>query len=110
VVAAVLALVVVACLAWARYLDWTPDEACTRAVAPLREGGRALVIGGAGYGLPLVLGLLALAAPVAAGPALGLAGALLVTGQILAKPGLILAGGRLRSITLAVVPSKRRSS
>ena len=110
VVAAVLALVVVACLTWSRYLVWTPDEGFTRAVAPLREGGWALVIAGAGYGLPLVLGLLALAAPVAAGPALGLAGALLVTGQILAKARLILAGGRLGSITLAIVPSKRRSS
>jgi hypothetical protein len=109
-VGAVLALVIVAFVAWARYLVWTSEDSYTRAVAPLREGHSALVIDGAGYGLPLLLGLLALAAPVVAGPALALAGALLITGQVYAKARLILAAGQLRPITLAIVPSRRRSS
>jgi DMSO reductase anchor subunit len=107
---AVLALVIVAFVAWARYLVWTSEDSYTRAVAPLREGHSALVIDGAGYGLPLLLGLLALAAPAVAGPALALAGALLITGQVYAKARLILAAGQLRPITLAIVPSRRRSS
>ena len=97
-------------IAWARYLVWTSEESFTRAVAPLREGRSALVTDGAGYGLPLLLGLLALAAPAIAGPALGLAGALLVAGQVYAKARLILVAGQLRPITLAIVPSRRRSS
>jgi DMSO reductase anchor subunit len=108
-VGAVLALVVVAFVAWARYLVWTPEESFTRAVAPLREGGSALIIDGAGYGLPLLLGLLALAAPAVAGPALVLAGTLLAAGQVYVKARLILAAGQLRPITLAIVPSRRRS-
>jgi hypothetical protein len=68
------------------------------------------VIAGAGYGLPLLLGLLALAAPAVAGPPMGLAGALLVAGQVYAKARLILAAGRLRPITLTIALSKRRSS
>ena len=109
-VGAVLALVVVAFAAWARYLAWTSDDAYARAVAPLREGRSVLVIDGAGYGLPLLLGLLALAAPAVARPLLGVAGALLIAGQVYAKARLILAAGRLRPITLAIVPSRRRSS
>lgn len=107
---AVLALIVVTFIAWARYLVWTSEESFTRAVAPLREGRSALVAEGAGYGLPLLLGLLALAAPPVAIPVFGLVGALLITGQVYAKARLILAAGRLRPITLAVVPSRRRSS
>ena len=107
---AVLALIVVAFIAWARYLVWTSEDSYARAVAPLREGHSALVIDGVGYGLPLLLGLLALAAPAVAGPALALAGALLITGQVYAKARLILAAGQLRPITLAIVPSRRRSS
>jgi DMSO reductase anchor subunit len=109
-IGAVLALVVVAFVAWARYLAWTSAESYARAVAPLREGRAALVITGAGYGLPLLLGLLALAAPAVAGPALGLVGALLVAGQVYAKARLILAAGQLRPITLAITLSRRRSS
>jgi formate-dependent nitrite reductase membrane component NrfD len=109
-VAAVLALVVVALVTWSRYLLWSPADAYVRAVAPLREGGAALIIDGAGHGLPLLLGLLALAAPAVAGPALALAGALLIAGQVYAKARLILAAGQLRPITLAIVPSRRRSS
>lgn len=108
-VAAVLALIVVAFVAWARYLARASDVAFTRAVAPLREGGAALVIDGAGYGAPVLLGLLALAAPAIAAPTLGLAGALLIAGQLYAKARLILAAGHLRPITLAIAPSRRRS-
>ena len=109
-VGAVLTLVVVAFVAWARYLVWSPADSYARAVAPLREGAALLIIDGAGHGLPLLLGLAALAAPAIAGPALGLAGALLVAGQVYAKARLILVAGQLRPITLAIVPSRRRSS
>ncbi len=109
-VAGVLAVLVVAFAAWARYLVWTSEDSYARAVAPLRTGGPALIIDGAGYGLPLLLGLLALAAPAVAPPLLGLVGALLITGQVYAKARLVLAAGQLRPITLAIVPSRRRSS
>jgi formate-dependent nitrite reductase membrane component NrfD len=109
-VGGVLAVLVVAFAAWARYLVWTSEDSYARAVAPLRTGRPALIIDGAGYGLPLLLGLLALAAPAVAPPLLGLVGALLITGQIYAKARLVLAAGQLRPITLAIVPSRRRSS
>lgn len=109
-VGAVLALVVVAFVAWARYLVWMSGDSYTRAVAPLRDRGSVLIIDGAGHGLPLLLGLVALAAPAAAGPLLGFAGALLIAGQVYAKARLILVAGQLRPITLAIVPSRRRSA
>ncbi|HEX4995479.1 MAG TPA: DmsC/YnfH family molybdoenzyme membrane anchor subunit [Methylomirabilota bacterium] len=109
-VGAVLALVVVAFVAWARYLAWTSEDTYRRAVAPLREGRAALLIDGAGYGLPLLLGLLALAAPAVAGPLTGLAGTLLIAGQAYAKARLIRAAGRLRPITLGITLSRRRSA
>jgi DMSO reductase anchor subunit len=110
VVGAVLALVVAAFVAWARYLAWTAEDSYARAVAPLREGRAAALIDGAGHGLPLLLGLVALAAPAAAGPLLASAGALLVVGQVYAKARLSLAAGRLRPITLAIALPRRRSS
>ncbi|HSE06809.1 MAG TPA: DmsC/YnfH family molybdoenzyme membrane anchor subunit [Methylomirabilota bacterium] len=109
-VGAVLGLVGAAFVAWTRYLGWTSEDSFALAVAPLREGRSARVIDGAGYGLPLLFGLLALAAPVAAGPLLVLAGALLIAGQVYAKARLILAAGRLRPITLAIALSRRRPS
>jgi DMSO reductase anchor subunit len=109
-VGGVLLLIVVAFVVWTRYLAWRPEEAYRRAVAPLREGPAGAAIDAAGYGLPLLLGLLALAAPGASGPLLGLAGALLVAGQVCAKARLILAAGRLRPITLGIQTSRRRSS
>jgi DMSO reductase anchor subunit len=110
VIGVTLLLIVGAFVVWARYLAWTSEAAYRRAIAPLREGRSAVVIDGAGYGLPLLLGLLALAAPAVAGPLVGLAGALLVAGQGYAKARLILAAGHLRPITLALALSKRRSS
>jgi DMSO reductase anchor subunit len=109
-VGAGLALIAVAFLAWGRYLTWSSEDAYRQAVAPLREGRAAVVIDGAGYGLPFLLGLLALAAPAAAGPLLALAGLLLVAGQAYAKARLILAAGRLRPITLAIALPRRRPS
>lgn len=104
------ALVAAAFVAWRRYLAWTSEDSFVRAVAPLRATGSALVIDGAGYGLPVLLGLLALAAPAAAGPVLALAGALLITGQAWAKARLIRAAGQLRPITLTIAIAKRRLS
>ena len=79
-------------------------------MAPLQDGHAALVIDGAGYGLPLMLGLLALGVPVVAGPALALAGTLLIAGQASAKARLIRAAGQLRPVTLTLALSKRRPS
>jgi DMSO reductase anchor subunit len=110
VVAAVLALVVASFVAWDRYLVGSAEPAFLQAVATLRQGRSALVIDGGGYGLPFLLGLLALAAPAAAGPLLALAGALLVVGQVYAKGRLIRAAGQLRPITLALTVSPRRPS
>ncbi len=107
---ALLALIVVGFVAWARYLAWSRDGAFVRAVAPLTERHAARIIDGAGHGLPLLLIPLALAAPAVAAPALGLGGALLVAGQVYAKARLILAAGQLRPITLAIAPSRRRLS
>ena len=110
VIGGTLLLIVVSFVVWARYLAWTSEDAYRRAVAPLREGRSAVLIDGAGYGLPLLLGLLALAAPPVAGALTALAGALLVAGQAYAKARLIRAAGRLRPITLAIPLSRRRSS
>lgn len=110
VIAVTLLLIVVGLVVWARYLAWMSEDVYRRAVAPLREGSAAVVIVGAGYGLPLLLGLVALAAPAAAGFLTGLAGALLVAGQFYAKGRLIRAAGRLRPITLTIALSRRRSS
>jgi formate-dependent nitrite reductase membrane component NrfD len=105
-----LVLVVATSVAWARYLSWSSHESFARAIAPLREGYTALLVAGAGHALPLVLVGLALLVPLAAAPALGLAGALLIAGQVYAKARFILAAGQLRPITLAIAPSRRRSS
>jgi formate-dependent nitrite reductase membrane component NrfD len=104
-----LVLVVATSVAWARYLSWSSHESFARAIAPLREGYTALLVAGAGHALPLVLVGLALLVPLAAAPALGLAGALLIAGQVYAKARFILAAGQLRPITLAIAPSRRRS-
>ena len=110
VVASALALVAVGVIAWARYLVWSIEPAFVQAVAALRHGRPALVIEGSGYGLPLLLGLLALAVPAVAAPLLGLGGVLLVAGQVYVKARLIRAAGQLRPITLAISVVKRRPS
>lgn len=110
VVGAVLGLVVIGFFAWARYLVWSREPAFVQSVATLRQRRPALVIEAGGYGLPVLLGLLALATPAAAGPLLALAGALLVAGQVQAKACLIRAAGRLRPITLAISLPGRKPS
>lgn len=107
--AGVVALIALSFVAWARYLGWSSQESFVQAVAPLRQRQAALVVDGAGHGLPVLLVALALLVPPAAGPALGLAGALLMAGQAHAKAGLILDAGLLRPVTLRIVRSKRRS-
>lgn len=107
--AGVVALIALSFVAWARYLGWSSQESFVRAVAPLRQRKAALVVDGAGHGLPVLLVVLALLVPAAAGPALGLAGVLLMAGQAHAKAGLILDAGLLRPVTLRIVRSKRRS-
>ncbi len=110
VVGAVLGLVVIGFFAWARYLVWSREPAFVQSVATLRQRRSALVIEAGGYGLPVLLGLLVLATPAAAGPLLALAGALLVAGQVQAKACLIRAAGRLRPITLAISRPGRKPS
>ncbi|HEU4440119.1 MAG TPA: DmsC/YnfH family molybdoenzyme membrane anchor subunit, partial [Methylomirabilota bacterium] len=110
VVGVVLALAVIGFVAWDRYLVWSTEPAFVRAVAPLCQGAAALLIDAGAYGLPFLLGLLAVAAPAAAAPLLGLAGALLVAGQICTKARLVRTAGQLRPITLAISVSKRRPS
>ena len=109
-VGAVLGLVVIGFLAWARYLDGSREPAFVQSVATLRQRRSALVIEVGGHGLPVLLGLVALAAPAAAAPLLALAGALAVAGQVHAKACLVRAAGRLRPITLAVTLPGRRAS
>jgi DMSO reductase anchor subunit len=107
--AGVVALIALSFVAWTRYLGSSSQESFVQAVAPLRQRQVALVVDGAGHGLPVLLVVLALLVPAAAGPALGLAGALLVAGQAHAKAGLILDAGLLRPVTLRIARSKRRS-
>jgi formate-dependent nitrite reductase membrane component NrfD len=106
----VLGLAVIGFLAWTRYLGASREPAFVQAVAAMRHPRSVLVIEAGGYGLPLLLGLVALAAPASAGPLLGLAGVLLVTGQVYAKARLIRAAGQLRPITLAISRPERRPS
>src|SRR6266542_3971797 len=58
--------------------------------------------------LPLGVLVVALVAPAIAGPAAGLAGALMVAGQVYAKRELILEAGQLRPITVAHLRLSRR--
>ena len=104
------ALVAAAFVVWRRYLAWTSEDSFARAVARSARPARRSSSTGPGYGLPVLLGLLALGAPAAARPLLALAGALLITGQAWAKARLIRVAGQLRPITLTIALSKRRSS
>ncbi|HZP36387.1 MAG TPA: NrfD/PsrC family molybdoenzyme membrane anchor subunit [Methylomirabilota bacterium] len=110
VVVPVLGLVVIGFLAWIWYLRGSREFAFVQSVAPLRQWRSALVSEAGGHGLPVLLGLVALAAPAAAAPVLALAGALLIAGQAHAKAGLVRAAGRLRPITLAISLPGRRAS
>jgi DMSO reductase anchor subunit len=107
---ALLALVVVGFAAWTRYLNWSSDRVFVRAVAPLQERRAAAAIEQFGYAVPLVLGLVALAIPGAAGLLLALAGLSLIAGQVNAKARLILLVGQFRPIALDIELPDRRSS
>ena len=107
---ALLVLVVVGFAAWTRYLNWSSDRVFVRAVAPLQERRAAAAIEQFGYAVPLVLGLVAIAIPGAAGLLLALAGLSLIAGQVNAKARLILLVGQLRPITLDIELRDRRSS
>jgi DMSO reductase anchor subunit len=106
----VLVLIAGGFVGWAHNLFGTPGAAFAQAVAPLREGAGGVFIAVAGYGLPLLLGALAAIAPHAAPPALGVAGALLVAGQLCTKARLIRSAGLLRPITLAIASPRARRS
>ena len=107
---ALLVLVVVGFAAWTRYLNWSSDRVFVRAVAPLQERRAAAAIEQFGYAVPLVLGLVALAIPGAAGLLLALAGLSLIAGQVNARARLILLVGQLRPIALDIELPDRRSS
>ena len=110
VVGALLGLVVIGFLTWARYLGGSREPAFVQSVATLRRRRSALVIGAGGHGLPVLMALVALAAPAVSAPLLALAGALLVAGQAHVKACLVRAAGRLRPITLAIPQPGRRAS
>jgi DMSO reductase anchor subunit len=110
VVGALLALLAVGLGGWARYLNWSDAEAFRRAVAPLGRGGAALAIVGGGHLLPALLLALGATLPVLMPAALGLAGLLILGGQLHAKALLILAAGTLRPITLGGLHLQRRLS
>jgi DMSO reductase anchor subunit len=105
--AVVLGLVVVSLDAWARYRGWSSDETYLRATAPLRRRRTKLLVDGAGHGAPFLLVILTLLVPGAAGPALALAGALLIAGQAYTKACLVRDVGLLRPITLRLVHPRR---
>jgi formate-dependent nitrite reductase membrane component NrfD len=94
---------------WVGYLGGAAG-AFARAVAPLREGRLARLIVGGGYVAPLALATLALVLPALGPLALGLAGALMVLGQVVAKTHLIRTAGQLRPLTLHTLRWQRRTS
>jgi len=108
VMAAVVALLPGAAIVWLAFVTWA-DGAFADATRPLREGGVALAIFGAGYVAPFALFALALALrDGVVAPAL--AGLLMVGIQAYAKAVLILRCGQLRPITVPHLRLARRSS
>ena len=108
VLAAVVALLPGAAIVWLAFVTWA-DGAFADATRPLREGGVALAIFGAGYVAPFALFALALALrDGVVAPAL--AGLLMVGTQAYAKAVLILRCGQLRPITVPHLRLARRSS
>jgi len=108
--AAVLALLAAGLGGWGRYLTWSREAAFVEAVRPLAQGRDLRIVVGAGHVAPFLLVALAAGRPRLAAPALVLAGALVIAGQLHAKARLILTAGQLRPITLAGVRIQRRSS
>lgn len=95
--------------AWVRYLTWSPEASFVAAVRPLGRGRDRRIVLGAGHLAPFVLVAFAAGRPALAAPALVLAGALMIAGQLHAKARLILSAGQLRPITLAGLRIHRRS-
>ena len=97
--------------AWRALVSGAGDEAIARSLAPLTEGrAGALVFGGAYVAPFLLVALASLLPPAGTAAAAGLAGFLMVAGQVHAKARLILRAGRLRPITLAAPRLHRRTS
>jgi DMSO reductase anchor subunit len=107
---ALMALSLGAAILWLAYLTWHGDEASETATRALREGRTAAQVVAGGYVLPLVLAALGLAIPETARVAAGLAGALMVAGQVRAKALLILDAGLLRPVTVPHLRLIRRPS
>jgi len=102
-------LLIVSLWAGRVYVSASGGRGFREATAGLRHGPLAKIIAGGGLLLPLGVLVVALAAPAIAGPAAGLAGALMVAGQVYAKRELILEAGQLRPITVAHLRLSRRS-
>ncbi len=100
-VIAMVALLAVGLAAWMRYVGWSSEPAFVRAVEPLARGRGARLIVGAGYIAPFLLVALGFVVPALVGPALAVAGVLMVGAQFYAKALLILAAGQFRPVTLA---------
>lgn len=109
VLVATLFLLAGALLAWVRYLTWSDESTFIRAVSALSEGRASLLIARGGYLLPFLLVAIAVGVPAISAPAILLAGALMVGGQLYIKARLILRAGSLRPITLAVRIQRRSS-
>ncbi len=108
VIAPIVALLPAAVIVWLAFVTWA-DGAFADATRPLREGGLALAIFGAGYVAPFALFALALAlGDHTVAPALG--GLLMVIAQAYAKAMLILRCGQLRPITVPYLRLERRPS
>jgi DMSO reductase anchor subunit len=105
-----LGLTVTGLVLWLCYATWPGGAAFLEATRSLREGSGAIEVVGIGYVLPCTLAGLALAVPEAARLAGGLAGALLVAGQVRAKALLLLDAGQLRAIGVPHLRLDRRSS
>ena len=68
-------------------------------MAPLRDGVLAAELIAIGYVMPLALCAFGWALPATARVSAGLAGVLMVVGQVQAKAAIVLLAGRLRPIT-----------
>ncbi len=108
VLPAVVALLAAGLVVWLRYLAWSGDPVFRAAVRALRDARAARLIVGGGYLVPIALVVLARVVPAAGGPALYLAGALMLAGQLYAKTLVILKAGSLRPITLGTLRLDRR--
>ncbi len=107
-IAPIVALLPAAVIVWLAFVTWA-DGAFADATRPLREGGLALAIFGAGYVTPFALFALALAlGDHTVAPALG--GLLMVIAQAYAKAVLILRCGQLRPITVPHLRFSGRTS